>query len=307
MIFKLIDMQLNDIYIYALKELKGFDEKAIESAIILSRNDVVESVEEFVDFVNFNIEERKFPQIAKPFDERVIRKAVDKAKKKEGEIVHYVSIATGGYPQKLLQSQICPLSALSYKGNIKNTERKTIMITGSSLITNNAKLASKYFGKIFAANGYNILTSFSEGCEQSSILGCVEASGISTFFLPHNIEHLSIKEKRVIPGELEAGRSALISASNLRKANDDTIEDTYRYLMAISDCIIVPQLSSHDHVMQLIRKFLAANKPVYFIKYKTGGAAEYDCSNILTPLGAKYITSNTALKQIKDAIGEAGE
>jgi predicted Rossmann fold nucleotide-binding protein DprA/Smf involved in DNA uptake len=300
-------MQLNDIYIYALKELKGFDEKAIEDAILLSKNDVVETVEEFIDFVNFNIEERKFPQIEKPFDARVIKKAVDKARKNEGQIVHYVSVATGGYPQKLLQSQIGPLSALSYRGKLKNLERKTIMIAGSSSITNNAKLASKYFGKLFAANGYNILTSFSEGCEQNSILGCIEASGISTFFLPHSIEHLSTKEKKVIIGELEAGRSTLISASNLPKSNDDTIDDTYRYLTAISDCIIVPQLSSNDHIMQLIRKFLAANKPVYFIKYKTGGAAEYDCSNILTPLGMKYISSNTALKQIKEAIGEAGE
>lgn len=300
-------MRLNDIYIYALKELKGFDEKAIEKAIILSKNDVVETVEEFIDFVNFNIEENKFPQIVKPFNARVIRKAVDKARKNEGQNVHYVSIATGGYPQKLLQSQIGSLSALSYKGNIMNIERKTIMIAGSSSITNNAKLSSKYFGKLFAANGYNILTSFSEGCEQSSILGCVEASGISTFFLPHSIEHLSTKEEKVTQGELEAGRSTLISVSNLPKANDDTIEDTYRYLMAISDCIIVPQLSSNDHVMQLIRKFLAAKKPVYFIKYKTGGAAEYDCSNILAPLGMKYISSNTALKQIKDAIGDAGE
>ena len=301
-------MQLNDIFIYALKELKGFDKKNIEIAIMLSKNDVVETVEEFIDFVNFNIEERQFPQIEKPFDTRVIRKAVDKARMNEGQIMHYVSIATGGYPQKLLQSQsqIGTLSALSYMGNIKNLDRKTIMITGSSSITNNAKLASKYFGKLFAASGYNILTSFAVGCEQNSVLGCIEASGISTFFLPHSIEYLSAREKEIIQGELESGHSTLISACDLPKANDDSVKDTYRYITAIADCIIVPQLSSNDHVMRLIRNFLANNKPVYFIQYKTSGAAEYDCFNILTPLGVKCISSDTALKQIEDAIGEAG-
>ncbi len=300
-------MRLSDIYIYALKELKGFDEEAIEKAILLAKNDVVESVEEFVDFINFNIEEKKFPQIAQPFDVRVIKNAVDKAKKNKGHIVHYVSVATGDYPEKILHSNIGILSPLWYKGNIENIERKTIMITGSSSVTNNAKLASKYFGKLFAANGYNILTSFSEGCEQSAILGCIEASGSSTFFLPHSIEPLSYKEKKVISRELETGRCTLISASLSLKANEDSILDSYRYITAISDCLIVPQLSSNDTAIFLVRKFLAANKPVFFINYKTGGGAEYDCANNLTPLGLKYISSNTALKQIIVEIGESEE
>lgn len=59
-------MQLSEIYIYALKELKDFDEEAIEKAILLAKNDVVETVEEFIDFINFNIEDKKFPQITQP-------------------------------------------------------------------------------------------------------------------------------------------------------------------------------------------------------------------------------------------------
>lgn len=300
-------MQLSDIFIYALKELKGFDEEAVEKAVLLAKNDVVETVEEFIDFINFNIEENKFPHISQPIDVRIIKKAVEKARKNEGQIVHHVSVETGGYPQKLLKSSLGSLSPLSYKGSLRNIERKTIMITGSSSITNNAKLASRYFGKIFASNGYNILTSFSEGCEQSSISGCVEASGISTFFLPHSIEHLSPSEKRIIQRELELGRCTLISACKLPKANESTIYDTYRYLTAISDCLIVPQLSSNDTVMLFVQQFLAANKPVFFINYKTGGIVEYDCVNILLPLGVQYLSSNTALNQIKDIIGDAEE
>ena len=301
-----MDMELSNIYIYALKEL-GFDDKAIETAILLVKNDVVETVEEFIDFVNFNIEERKFPQITNPFDVRVIKKAVAKARKNEWKIVHSVSISDDNYPQKILQSLIGHFPDLSYKGSIKNIERKTILITGSSSITNNAKMASKYMGKLFAANGYNILSSFSEGCEQSSILGCTEASGISTFFLPDSIEHLSAKEIKVIQGELEAGRSTLISVSNSPRANKVSIEDTYRYIMAISDCVIVPQLSFNDDVMRFIINYLDAGKPVYFIEYKTESDAEYDCSILSATRKVKYISSKTALRDIKDAIGEARE
>lgn len=298
-------MRLNDIYINALKELNGFDEEAVEIAILLAKNDVVETVEEFIDFVNFNIEERKFPQINKPFDKNIIKRAVDKVRKNEGKIVHTVSIESGNYPQKLLQSSLGILSPLFYKGSLKNLARKTIMITGSSSISNNAKLASKYFGKLFAAHGYNILTSFSEGCEQYSILGCIEASGFSTFFLPHSIENLSAKENKIIQGELENGRSTLISASKLSMADESTIENTYRYLTAVCDCLIVPQLSSNDIVMPFVWNCLALNKPVFLIKYKSSDGIEYDCTHTLTPLGVKYISSNTALKQIKEAIGEA--
>ena len=45
-------MQLSEIYIYALEELKDFDEEAIEKAILLAKKDVVETVEEFIDFIN---------------------------------------------------------------------------------------------------------------------------------------------------------------------------------------------------------------------------------------------------------------
>ena len=300
-------MQLNDIYIHALKELKVFNDEDIEKAIALAKNDIVETVEEFIDFINFNIEEKKFPNITHPFDINIIKKAVEKAKKNQSQIVHYVSIESGGYPHKILQSQIGALSSLAYKGSLKNIERKTIMITGSTSVTNNASFASIYFGRLLASKGYNILSSFSDGCELNSILGCVEVAGNSTFFLPHSLEHLSAKEKKVIIRELEAGRTALISVCKSRIANEKTIEESYRYLSAITDCLIVPQLSYHDSVLQLVRNCLAANKPVFIIKYKTDDGAEYDCKHFLVTLGAKYITSNTALEQIKEAIGEAGE
>ena len=266
-------MELDNIYIYALKELDGFDEEAIEIAISLAKHDVVETIEEFIDFVNYNIEDRKFPHVEKPFEERIIKKAVNEARKNEWKNVHSLSFSADNYPQKLTQSRNGHYSDLSYMGSIKNIERKTILITGSSSITKNAKLASKYLGKLFADNGYNIITSFSEGCEMSSISGCIEASGVSTFFLPHSIEQLSAKEKKVIQKEL--------------------------------DCVIAPQLSFSDDVLHYIMNYLDSDKPVYFIKYITGGEAEYDCSYFQNMRKVKYISSKTALREIKDAIGEA--
>ena len=55
--------------------------------------------------------------------------------------------------------------------------------------------------------------------------------------------------------------------------------------------------------MRLIQSYLAANKPVFLINYKAGEDAEYDCCYLLTKLGAKYMSSNTALQQVQDVIG----
>ena len=293
---------LKNIYINALKGLKGFDESAIEKAISLAQNDVVETVEEFIDFINFNIEEKKFPQIIKPFEERIIKETVDKVKHSAESMSLYVSTKSDAYPLKLLNSNIEPLSPLSYKGNLKNVDRKTIMITGSSSITKNAKMASKYFGRFFARSGYNILTSFDDGCEQNSILGCLEAFGSSTFFLHHDIDSLSEKEKNVIENELSTGHAALLSIFNSSYANINRIEETYSYIAAITDCLIVPQLSYSDEVMDLVMKCLKANKPVFFIKYKNGKGEEYNCSNLIRRI--KYLSSDTTF-HVKAAIGEA--
>lgn len=296
-------MRLSDIFLFALRELNGFDEEAINIAVKLAKNDVVETVEELIDFVNFNIEDEKFPNLSQPYDEKVIRKAVAKAKEYENKIVRHTYLDSDDYPKKLLHSQIGNLTDLDYKGNIKNLDCKIITITGSPTSTSNAKLAAKYFGKLFASNGYCILSSYSGMCEQYSIKGCSEASGRSIFFLPHNMENLSAKEKSVIPSELETGRSTLISVSKNARANDNSVSIAYDYIKALSDCLIVTQVKRNDNVMRLIQSYLAANKPVFLINYKAGEDAEYDCSYLLTKLGAKYMSSNTALQQVQDVIG----
>ena len=87
-------MPISDIYIYALRHLEGFDEEAIETAISLAKYDVVEDNEDFIDFVNFNIEDRKFPNITKPFKIHDIEKAVDIAVFVAGQ-THIINVHIG--------------------------------------------------------------------------------------------------------------------------------------------------------------------------------------------------------------------
>lgn len=295
-------MPISDIYIYALRHLEGFDEEAIETAISLAKYDVVEDNEDFIDFVNFNIEDRKFPHITKPFKIHDIEKAVDIAKENESYMPHYIDASSPMYPKKILQSSIANRATLSYIGDLKNIERKTIMITGSSAITENAKQASTYFASFFSKHGYNILTSFSDGCEKSAFSGCVKASGFSTFILPHSIEYLSEAEKGMILPEIMVGRSTIISASKSKVVNKRTRDVSYRYLAAILDCLIVPQLSFDDDVINLVINCLMLKKPVFFIRYTRKGN-EYDCESSLLPLGLRYISSITALYHVSKTIG----
>lgn len=293
-------MELSDIFIYALREIDGFDEDAVKIAVDLAKNDFVETDEEFIDFINFNIEDGKFPQIKAAYSPSVIRKAILNARKNESKIVHHVAVGDEEYPRKLLSAQIGPLSTLSYRGNLKILERKTIMITGSCSVTDIAKPVSVYLGKVFARRGYNILTSFTKGCEEAAFKGCLGAAGICTGFTPYSLDSSKIKNNRHINKWIEEGRLMVISLANWSRSEKIPRHEIYRYLSELADCLIIPQISSENGVMFLVQRFLAHNKPVFLIKYTAGDGTEYDCLKSLEMKGAKYLS----LQQIIDSISE---
>lgn len=298
-------MNLSDIYICALKELGGFNEKNILKAIDLANNDVVETLDDFIDFINYNIEDRRFENITQPFSKELIKKVVEKTWKNKDNIVHYVNPLDSSFPKSLSVEEIETPSLLKYKGNLENLKRKTILITGSPTVSENAKLASEYVGKILALDGYNILSTLLNECEQKAIKGCKEAKGVSTFFLPHNIEYLTSKEIDVIQNELDSERSMIISADDYALANAKSIENVCKYSMALADCMIIPQISNTDYLFGHVKKFLKSDKPVFLVKYKTRTITEYDNIKALEAFGAMYLSSNTVLNRIKDTVGEA--
>lgn len=297
-------MNLSDEYIYALKQLDGFDKGNILRAIELANNDIVETLGDFIDFINFNIENNKFSDITKPFNYETIKKAVDKAIKNKENIVHYLNTADGWFPKQLPEDLMKESSLLKYKGNLEILCRKSVLITGSQEITNNAKLASKYIGKVLASNGYNILSSFSNECEQNAIKGCVEADGVSTFFLAHDIEHLTTNEKDVIQNNFELVRTIIMSADDNILPTIKSVDNAYLYVTALADCMIIPQINESDYFMDYVEKYLESDKPVFLIKYKTKNNKEYDCIKTLESLGVMYLSSNTVLNQIKNTVGE---
>jgi predicted Rossmann fold nucleotide-binding protein DprA/Smf involved in DNA uptake len=292
------------VYENALQKLNGFDALSIEIAENLAENDVVETIGEFVDFINFNIEEGKFPHISKPFNEKYLRDAVAEAQKEVYNIVQSVDVDNTMYPKRLLRSEIDSPSRLFYKGNLNNLKRRSIMITGSYEVSRNAEYAAKFYGNLFASNGYNMLTTLASGCEKSSMSGCSKAKGNCTFFLPHSLKHLSLGETNAIKKGQDDGRTTALSVSREAKCNTSSIQEAYRYVAALADCLIVPQLSFHDDVFNFIRSFFNTPKPVYFIQYKNTNN-EYDCKTYLEPLGLQYLISDTALETVQNAIGKA--
>lgn len=297
-------MNLSDIYICALKKLDGFNEKNILKAIDLANNDIVETLDDFIDFVNFNIEENRFEKITQPFTKEIIKKVVEKALKNKDNMVHYVNPSDSSFPKSFPVEEKEKTSLLKYKGNLEILKRKTILITGSPTVSDNARLASEYIGKSLASDGYNILSTFSNECEQKAIKGCKEAKGVSTFFLPHSIEHLTSKEMDVIQNELDSERSMIISADDDALANAKSIENACKYSMALADCMIIPQISNTDYIFDYVKRFLKFDKPVFLVKYKTRTIKEYDCIKALESLGVMYLSSNTVLNQIKNTVGE---
>ncbi len=300
-------MNLSDEFIYALKQLDGFNKSNILTAIELANHDVVETLGDFVDFINFNIEDNRFSDITKPFKVEIIKKAVGKAIREKDNIVHYLNTADGWFPKELPEEKRGKASLLKYKGNLEILYRKSILIIGSHEVTNNANMASGYIGKVLASNGYNILSSFSSECEQNAIMGCAEAEGVSTFFLPHDIEHLTKNEKDVIQNNFELVRTIIMSADDNILPTNKSVDNAYQYLTALADCMIIPQISESDYFMDFVEKYLESDKPVFLVKYKTKSNKEYDCIRKLESLGIMYLSSNSILKQITDTIGNATE
>lgn len=279
----------------------------ILKAMNLAKNDVVETLDDFIDFINFNIEDNRFENITQPFNKEIIKKAVENALKNKDNIVHYVNPVDESFPKKMATEQMGKLPLFMYKGNLEILKRKTILITGSTTVSDNARLASRYIGKLLASNGYNILSSFSNECEQNAIKGCKEAKGVSTFILPHSIENLTFEENEVVQNELDSKRSIIISDVDYALSNAESVENAIKYSMALADCLIIPQIRNADYLFDLVEKYLKSDNLVFLIRYKTKNKIEYDCVRALESLGVMYLTSNNVLNQIKNSIGEAIE
>ena len=109
-------MSLSDIFINALMKLDGFTEENILKAINLANNDIVETLDDFIDFINFNIEDNRFTNITHPFKDSLIKKVVEKTIINEDNIVHYANATDEQFPKKIFSEQVEGISLLKYKG-----------------------------------------------------------------------------------------------------------------------------------------------------------------------------------------------
>lgn len=289
-------MAFNPEFKFALLQL-GFVEDNISNIIDLAKYDVVETNEDFIDFINYNIEDGKIPYCSTPFTKATLLKAIDNGHKAYMKSTRFglniLTYSDSRYPKNIktcedgLESFSAP-DIIQFMGNIELLKKKSILITGTDQPSIEAIYASMFLGKLLSQT-YNIITCLTPGCERVAYDAVEENKGNSTLLFAQKIETLSRAEGQIINKCLRQKRGLCLAYQGKRK------EERGYILAALADCIIVPECYAIDDAFKICRYGIKMGKPVFYV--------EGESYNVLKELyGAKPITSSNALIKIRETI-----
>lgn len=299
-------MAFNPEFKFALLQL-GFGENIISDIIDLAKHDIVETNEDFIDFINYNIEDGKIPYCSTPFTKTTLLKAINNGHKTYMKSTKFglniLTYSDNRYPKniKTYEDKLESFSApdiIQYMGNIELLKKKSILITGTDQPSIEAGYASRFLGKLLSQT-YNIITCLTPGCERIAYDAVEENKGNTTLLFAQKIETLSKTEGQIINKCLRQKRGLCLAYQG---KHCKQIEERDHIIAALADCIIVPECYTMDSAFEICRYGIKMGKPVFYFETESSNELNAFYRKNLLELGAKPITSSNALKKIKEAI-----
>jgi len=195
-----------------------------------------------------------------------------------------------------------------YKGDITKTKLPSVAIIGTREPTVEGRTAGEYFGKLFAENGFNIVSGLAIGCDTAGHKGAIMAKGITTAFLAHGLDKIYPKENTALASSIIESGGILISeypiGSDLSRF---TLVERDRLQAGLALATIVIQTGINGGTMHAANATLVNQKPLYVVEYKSSDVMNHNKvqgNSFLLTKGARVINTNNALSIMKSIISE---
>ena len=189
---------------------------------------------------------------------------------------------------------------LFYKGDLSALELPAIAIIGTREPTSDGVKAGHYFGKVFAENGFNIVSGLAIGCDTSGHEGALEVKGVTTAFLAHGLDTIYPPQNKDLADDIVNNGGLLLSEYPIgTPVSKYSLVDRDRLQAGLSLATIVIQTGKTGGTMHAANTTLLSKKPLYAVLYKDMSDAKVQGNILLESLGGKFITSSDVDEVIK--------
>lgn len=206
------------------------------------------------------------------------------------------------------EGKLNPPLLLWYRGDLSVTQLPGIAVIGTREPTDEGVIGGKYLAGEFAKRGFNIVSGLAVGCDTCGHQGALEAGGKTTAILANGLDSNSIypPENRDLAESIVKNGGVLLSEYPINTSvNRYSLVARDRLQSGLAQATLVIQTGKSGGTMHAAKATLAANKPLYVMRFKKEETNKHDkClgNEALHEQGAIYLKGNDNIDEISNRI-----
>lgn len=196
-----------------------------------------------------------------------------------------------------------PCVLLFYKGNLNALKKPGFAIIGTREPDEDGQKAGPYFAHAFAQQGLNIVSGLALGCDTMAHRGALAVGGTTTAFLAHGLDMVYPPENESLAKEIIENGGLLLSEYPIgTQVSRYNLVARDRLQSALSQACLVIETGLNGGTMHVARATLAANKPLFAVRYSDKSADKKQGNEWLFSQGAIPLTSQDDIAKIAKEI-----
>lgn len=221
--------------------------------------------------------------------------------------IYALSYLDANYPQTLLKTvdesgnAAAPV-LIYYKGDINITKLPGIAVIGTREPTSEGERIGTLLSAKFAEQGFNIVSGLALGCDTCGHLGALKVKGKTTAILAHGLTTVYPPQNEQLAARILESGGLLLSeypiGTNLTTYN---LVARDRLQSGLAKATLVIQTGKSGGTMHAVHSTIAAQKPLYVVKYQDVATLSHEKTagnEYLAQKDAKYISESDNIAEI---------
>ena len=221
--------------------------------------------------------------------------------------IYALSYLDANYPQTLLKTvdesgnAAAPV-LIYYKGDINITKLPGIAVIGTREPTSEGERIGTLLSAKFAEQGFNIVSGLALGCDTCGHLGALKVKGKTTAILAHGLTTVYPPQNEQLAARILESGGLLLSeypiGTNLTTYN---LVARDRLQSGLAKATLVIQTGKSGGTMHAVHSTIAAQKPLYVVKYQDAATLSHEKTagnEYLAQKDAKYISEADNIAEI---------